>query len=220
MLWEYIPISRNPIELVKIKGITKREKAIQVLTIEQTQELIKKLPEPFNLMVMVVSMLGLRLSEMLALQWNDVDWNQKTVTIKRSSYRGHVDTAKTEASHAVLPLADSLAAVLLEWQRKADHESIWMFPNPATGAPYSGPSIQQRWLRPAGEEMGIKGLGFHALRHSYKSWLDAAGTPMGVMKDLMRHSAISVTMNVYGNTLSPEKRQYNEQIVSRLAGRD
>jgi len=85
-----------------------------------------------------------------------------------------------------------------------------------TGMPYQSPSMQQRWIRPAGEAIGIEGLGFHSLRHSYRSWLDSAGIAPGVTKDLMRHSAISTTFNVYGKALSPEKREANRKVVEML----
>ena len=67
-----------------------------------------------------------------------------------------------------------------------------------------------------GEAIGIVGLGFHSLRHSYRSWLDSAGIAPGVTKDLMRHSAISMTFNVYGKALSPEKREANSKVVEML----
>ena len=82
--------------------------------------------------------------------------------------------------------------------------------------PYMSPSLQQRWIRPAGEALGIEGLGFHSLRHSYRSWLDSAGVAPGVTKDLMRHSAIATTFNVYGRALSPEKREGNRKVVEML----
>jgi integrase len=82
--------------------------------------------------------------------------------------------------------------------------------------PYQSPSMQQRWVRPAGEAIGIKGLGFHSLRHSYRSWLDSAGIAPGVTKDLMRHSAISTTFNVYGRALSLEKREANSKVIEML----
>lgn len=216
MLWEYMEVNRNPVELVKVQGITKREKRIVVLTPQQCQEIVKSLPRPFDVMVQVVATLGLRLSEMLGLQWADINWTAQTITIRRSVYRGSVDETKTVASHAVLPLAKGLTRVLKDWRLKADEDFPWIFPNPATGKPYLGPSIQQRWIRPAGEKIGVKGVGFHTFRHSYKSWLDSVGAPMGAMKDLMRHSAISVTMNVYGDTLTPEKRLHNDRVARLL----
>ena len=216
MLWEWMEIERNPVELVKVKGVTKRQKTIVVLSPAQYRAIVKLLPNPFDVMVQVVATLGLRLSEVLGLKWDDIDWKAKTITIQRSAYRGSVAETKTEASRALLPLADGLAAVLKRWRKEADPDHPWIFANPATGLPYQGPSIQQRWIRPAGEKIGIRGVGFHTFRHSYKTWLDSVGAPMGAMKDLMRHSNISVTMNVYGNTLTPEKRRHNDAVAELL----
>lgn len=216
MLWEMMEVERNPVELIKVKGITKREKPILVLNADQYREIVKALPRPFNVMVQVVATLGLRLSEMLGLKWEDINWNEKTIIIQRSAYRGSIDETKTEASCALLPLADGLVEVLKQWRIEGDPDFPWIFANPATGLPYQGPSIQQRWIRPAGEKIGVKGVGFHTFRHSYKSWLDSVGAPMGAVKDLMHHSNISVTMNVYGNTLTPEKRLHNDAVARLL----
>jgi integrase len=45
------------------------------------------------------------------------------------------------------------------------------------------------------------GIGWHTFRHTYRSWLDDTGAPMGVQQKLMRHAQISTTKNVYGNAL-------------------
>ena len=71
MLWEYIPVGRNPMELVRVKGSTKRQKAIVILTPAEFEALVEALPEPYNLMVLVFGCLGLRASETLALKWHD-----------------------------------------------------------------------------------------------------------------------------------------------------
>jgi integrase len=81
--------------------------------------------------------------------------------------------------------------------------------------PYYSASLQQKWIRQAGESIGIKGLGFHSLRHSYRSCLDSAGTTPGVSKDLMRHSTIGQTFK-YGRAMSEEKRVSNSRVVKAL----
>jgi hypothetical protein len=142
-----------------------------------------------------------------------------TVTIRRSAYRGSIAETKNTSSKAKLPLHPTLAALLLAWKEKCKKDECefeWLFANPYTGMPYMSPSLQQRWIRPAGEALGIEGLGFHSLRHSYRSWLDSAGVAPGVTKDLMRHSAIATTFNVYGRALSPEKREGNRKVVEML----
>jgi integrase len=82
--------------------------------------------------------------------------------------------------------------------------------------PYLSPSLQQRWIRPAGEAIGVEGLGFHSLRHSYRSWLDAIGAAPGITKDLMRHSDIATTFNKYGRAMNEEKRLANAKVVKGL----
>jgi integrase len=51
---------------------------------------------------------------------------------------------------------------------------------------------------------GLETFGIHTLRHSYRSWLDAVGTPIAVQQKLMRHADIRTTMNVYGTVVTDE----------------
>ena len=214
-LWEYLPLERrNPIEIVKIKNVTMRSKESVVLSPDQFRDVVKRLPENVNMIAVTMGCLGLRVSEALGLKWSDIDWELQTVTIRRSAYRGAIDETKTTSSKAKLPLHPVLAELLVVWRTKGDSE--WVFANPSTDMPYQSPSMQQRWIRPAGEAIGIEGLGFHSLRHSYRSWLDSAGIAPGVTKDLMRHSAISTTFNVYGRALSLEKREANSKVIEML----
>jgi integrase len=135
--------------------------------------------------------------------------------IQRSAYRGAIEDTKTLSSTAKLPLDPALVLLLERWRLESGAEFEWVFANPVTGMSYYSPSLQQRWVRPAGESLGIKGLGFHSLRHSYRSWLDSVGTTPGVTKYLMRHSGIGQTSK-YGRAMSEEKRISNTRVVNAL----
>jgi integrase len=50
-------------------------------------------------------------------------------------------------------------------------------------------------------------MGTHTFRHSYRIWIDALGTPIGVQQKLMRHSDIRTTMNIYGDAASADMRE-------------
>ena len=65
--------SKNPMQLVEIKGVTKRVRKKVVLTVEQYQALLAELPYHIQVMVMIAMCLGLRISEIRALQWQDFD---------------------------------------------------------------------------------------------------------------------------------------------------
>ena len=61
-------------------------------------------------------------------------------------------------------------------------------------------------------------IGWHTFQHTYRSWLDATGAPIGVQQKLMRHAHVATTMNVYGNALMESKREANSKIVQLVLG--
>jgi len=71
------------------------------------------------------------------------------------------------------------------------------------------PLHEERW-EAAGK---YDGIGWHTFRHTYRSWLDDTGAPVGVQQKLMRHAQVSTTMNVYGNALMGAKREANSKVV-------
>ena len=217
MLWELIPVERNPMALVEIKGGSRRRKKPIVLTMEQYCAVLALLPEPYRTMVVVAQCLGLRVSEILALRWEDIDFADFTMRVTRAVVDGIVDDVKTEYSEDDLPLDRDLATVLPNWRKQSLQPAEgWVFPSPITGGCYHASPIQQDYIRSAGRKLGLGDIGWHTFRHTYRSWLDAVGTPIGVQQKLMRHAQVATTMNVYGNALMESKREANTKIV-RLA---
>jgi len=62
----------------------------------------------------------------------------------------------------------------------------------------------------------IGGFGTHSLRHTFRTWLDSVGTPVGVQQRLMRHADIRTTMNVYGDAVTQDMAEAHSKVV-RLA---
>jgi integrase len=217
MLWEIVPVQRNPMSLVEVKGASKRSKRPKVLTPEQCSQILSILREPYRTMVLVAICTGLRAGEILALKWEDFDFASLKVRVVRAVVRGVVDRVKTEYSEDELPLDSAFAAELLEWKKQcAPSVEGWLFPSPRTGQPYEHGSLQQKVIRPAGDTLGVPNLGFHTFRHTYRSMLDASGAPVGVQQKLMRHAQVSTTMNTYGNALMQEKRAANSNAVKMV----
>jgi integrase len=210
MLWEHIPVGRNPMQLVRVKGSTKRQKQIIIITPEQFKALLGALLEPYNLMVLVTGCLGLRVSETLGLKWHDFKFDQCTISIGQVFTHGQVQhVPKTDASGNEIPVHPKLCEALKAWKSTQPHDLVWVFANPETGSPYSDATALAKYIKPAAQKLGIDGLGWHTLRHSYKSWMAEAKISPAQMKDLMRHSDIETTMNVYRLTLTPELRAAN-----------
>lgn len=211
-----IELARNPIELVVVKGATKRIKKPRCLTVNQFQKLSAELHEPHRTVGLVCVCYGLRISECLALRWSDIDWLNGKLTIERSIVEQHVDDVKTNGSRRSLTVASELMQVLQLWKQATQFsaESDWVFASPVKigRQPYSYTGVW-RELQRAGEAAGIGKLGTHSFRHTYRSWLDAVGTPIAVQQKLMRHSDIRTTMNIYGDVVTDEMERAHGKIV-------
>jgi len=82
-----------------------------------------------------------------------------------------------------------------------------------TKRPVHGDAIQKDYLRPAGEKIGLQGVGWHSFRHTYRTLIDDIGTPLGVQQRLMRHADIKTTMNTYGSAFEKTKRRANSRVA-------
>jgi integrase len=209
-------VSRNPIELVVVKGVTKRTRQPRSLTVEEFQKLVKELEEPFRTMAYVAVCFGLRASELLALKWEDVDWLNGKLRIERAIVMQNVDEVKTVASRRQMTIAKELLSVLSARRQTTQFpaDTDWIFASPIKlgRLPISYPWFW-RQLQQAAEQAGISKLGTHSFRHTYRSWLDAVGTPVAVQQKLMRHTDIRTTMNVYGDVVTDEMARASAKVA-------
>ena len=214
--WELT--DKNPIELVRLRGGSKRLSRPRVLRPEEFLALMPRIREPHRTAVLIAGCLGLRVSEIMGLQWGDFDFNKRTVLVQRGVVHGRVGDVKTECSKDRLPLDPMLVAALLKHREQAyPTPEGWLFANPATSRPYHQEQIVKDHIRKAALSAGIGGgVGWHTFRHSYRAWLDEAGAPMGVQRELMRHASIQTTMNVYGEAMSDSKRAANSKVVEMV----
>jgi len=163
MLWEMVDWQRNPMELVEIKGISKRQKRPIILTVEQYFHILELLPEPYRTMVVVAQCTGLRAEEVLALEWEDIDFENLSMKVVRAVVHGRVKMVKTEYSEDELPLDPGFADILLTWKRRlgAEREAQngistplvgldLLFPSTSTGRHFHSAPAQQDYIRPAG----------------------------------------------------------------------
>ncbi len=123
-LWEYVmwrgdlPTQRNPMELVTIKGATKRTRQPHSLTVEEFHLFLEQLMEPFRVIALICVCFGLRISECLALKWSDVDWLNSRLRIERAIVRQHVDDVKTIYSGKSIAISGEMLEVLKSWRLK------------------------------------------------------------------------------------------------------
>ena len=221
-LWNYamwkqaIPMQVNPISLVTIKGASKRIRQPRSLTVEQFRLLVSHLKEPFNTIALMCVCFGLRISEALGLKWADVNWLDGTLRVERGIVQQVVDDVKTDDSRKTLTISADLLNVLKAWKQVTQFSDPehWVFASPVQlgRLPYSYTGVKQV-LQRAADAAGLGRVRSHSFRHTYRTWLDSVGTPVGVQQRLMRHADIRTTMNIYGDAVTLDMREAHGKIV-------
>lgn len=220
MIWELIGVDRNPMDLVEVKGISKRKQRPRILQERDAWRILDALAQPCRTIVLIALCFGLRISEILGLRWTDFDFKRSAVLIQRSAVGKRLNKLKTECSQDEVPLERSFILELKRWQALCPtSEGQWLFPSAVTGRPLHADSLRADYLVPTSLQLGLGRIGFHTFRHTYRAWLDETGAPLGVQQKLMRHAHISTTMDHYGNASMKAKRKANRPVVQRLLKR-
>jgi len=214
------PEGANPMRLVKIKGASKRESEPRILAVEEFRAFLAHVEkEPYRTMILTAMCLGLRVSELLGLQWGDVDWEQSCIRIQRGIVRNRVGEVKTRYSAKAMPMVPEFAEVLKLWRVQTEFKAAtdWLWASPAMGgqSPLFYTTLQKVVER-AASKAGLEGIGWHTFRHSYRSWMDETGVSMAMQQKLMRHSDIRTTMNIYGDVLPKTMYEASGKVVKMV----
>ena len=208
---------RNPIQLVRQSA--KRKTAPLVLMPGEIRILLEGLGIRERTLVFIVASTGIRQSELFALKWGDVDFGAGTINVARSIVHGIVGPCKTESSQKSVPLHPLVADALVQWSDCTPYRrpEDWVFASRhSDGAqPYWGQTILRKYLRPAARKLGIETqFGWHTFRHTYSTLLRSAGTEFKVMQELLRHSTIRSTLDLYTQAITSAKQNAQAAVMS------
>jgi integrase len=162
---------------------------------------------------------GLRLGELLALQWGDIDFHGGFIEVRRSFTRGHYTTPKNGKTRRV-DMSPQLAGTLRELKTERKRETLargWrevpelIFVD-TTGGLEDGNNLRKRVFHPALEKAGLRHVRIHDLRHSVATMLIQNGESLAYVRDQLGHSSIQITVDIYGH-LEPGK---NRAAVAKL----
>jgi integrase len=179
---------------------------------EEARKVIAVAPEPYRTMFAIAAMAGLRPGEVMGLQKGDLDFAQRVIHVRRSSWLSRVQTVKSKASQApvVMPeaLATLLKAYLATWPANSEG---FLFLN-RKGRPYSQNYIVQKKLWPILDALSIPRCGLHAFRHCHASLLMDVGANPKVAQEQMRHSDTRTTLEIYTHVIGDAQRRAVDRV--------
>lgn len=169
-----------------------------ILTPNQIGHLVKELPQPYNVVVLLMVLTGLRAGEVAALRWDDI--GQDTVTVDEAVYRGTLGTPKSLYSAEEVCIGPSVRQAIEEWRKGAEFtaERDFVFAV-RTNSPIDLHNAMARHVRPGCRRLGLPPVSWHDLRHTYATWGRRAGIQPEAMRQLMRHADITTTLGIYSH---------------------
>jgi integrase len=212
-------LGRNPITLVRQSA--KRERVPDVLDAEELKKLLSELKQPYWTMVFLAATTGLRVSELLALKWQDINFATGEIALTRAIVQQQVGDMKTEASQKPVPMEGALAEALSQWSAKSAYRQVedWVFASPEMHGvqPYWPENLLRRHIRPAAKRAGItKVVGWHSFRRTFATLLKGSGEDVKTTQELMRHASSRITMDVYAQALTPAKRSAQRKLAELI----
>jgi integrase len=220
-------LARNPAATVKRPGIERQEtkhlSAADAARVLNAADGMRYQPA-----LVLIATTGLRRGEALALRWEHVDLDagtlRVTATTARVGKRLVTSTPKTERSRRTVPLSPAVVAMLKKHKRQQIEErlraaNVWedhglVFCTEA--GRHVEPRNLLREVETAGARAGVEGVCVHSLRHAAgTAWLEG-GTHIRAVADLLGHSSISITGDIYVATSDDTARKAVEDLSTSL----
>lgn len=201
-----------------------RSRIVKVEYLDQSEieRIINTLTDDLNsnytsrYMILTAIYTGMRLSEIQALTWSDIDFNKQTIKINKSwDFRTRsFKPTKNESSNRTIRINTELLDILNQLRRPA--KGTMLFINQFGTIPTS--NAVNKCLRLIMNDLGIKraNLHFHSLRHSHVAILLAKGIDIYAISKRLGHSDVSTTINTYAYLLDEYKQQTDNQIIDAL----
>jgi len=212
--WDYLAV--NPTTGIKPPRLPHSE--MDFLIPEEVRALLAAATGTHYPLVATAVMTGMRQGELLALQWDDINWRAGTIRVRRSLYCGEFVAPKSERSVRTIGMSDRLAAILLDHKVGAPYSPYdLVFPTP-DGTPMDAANMRKRVFEPTLRRAGLRKIRFHDLRHTYASILINQGENLKYIQSQLGHSSIKTTVDRYGHLMPESHRGASDRLDSTLFG--
>jgi len=226
-------IPSNPCANVQVPKDMKKRKVWY--TLKETQKILDSLqsaPTMYRTILILAIFCGYRREELCGLEWGDIDFKRKLITIQRASLytpdKGiYTDTTKNEGSQRVAKQSDVVMQALRKWRAEQAEQRLKLGDRwHDCGRVFTGtegkpihPNTPYTWLSRHCEKHGLRFLGLHAFRHFNAAALIRAGADVKTVSSLLGHMQTSTTLNTYAYEFAEAQAAASEAVSDLLTGK-
>ena len=174
-----------------------------------------------NLGILIVRNTALRIGEICALQWKDIDLEERVIYVKKTLQRVQVKGGKkkteltimppkSDKSVRVVPIPDWLVEYLLKYKNNDDFYVI-----SGNNRPIEPRILQYRFVKIL-KELDLKHVHFHSLRHSFATNCIALGFDIKTLSEILGHSSVKITLELYVHSDMERKKKCMNLIPSPI----
>ena len=201
----------NPIGFVRQSLVSDFEPVI--LTLPQVLDILDTLDLMHRTMVITDAATALRVSEVLALQWCDLDFTDQLIRVRRAYVERRFGPPKSKASKAPVPMHPLLAAHLLAWRKETlyPNDEDLVFPSlrlKGTKPPAANMLVAD-YLRVAARKAGVvappRTFGFHTFRRTLASVLVKMRVDVKTVQEILRHQNLKTTLEIYAKSMPADR---------------
>jgi len=199
-------VLNNPVRGVKMPQRTLK-RPHRLLTAEEVRRLVAASNEPLRTIIILATITGLRIGEILALRWGRIDLLRGTLRVAENCYKGHFGSPKTRASRREVPLAPAVVRELKTSIRvqQNTHQTHWY--SLKTKAFLSRRIIsEKRHNEPRARQLVCNESIWHTFCHTHVTLLHSQGTPLKVAQAQLGHSHMATTLEIYTHASGSAQR--------------
>lgn len=202
---------------LKVQLPRKTQNKVRALTKKEQRSLeceAQKVPAAKGLPVLLALQTGMRIGEIAALQWKDIDFDSNLIHVGHTYQRVAAlaaegkksqlvyGEAKTRSSKRVIPITDKLKKLLLKAQREANHHFVFSI----NGHPCE-PRLLTRYFHQLRERANLNQIHFHQLRHTFATRCIEARADIASVSALLGHSSAKMTLDIYTDAMLEQRIQ-------------
>lgn len=189
-------ISINPFKRVKTPKHEEFRKKIP-FSKEEVFEVLNEMTDSIRGFFAVGFFTGMRTGELIGLKWEDVDWDDRIIKVRRSRRQGVDDKPKTRSSIRDVEIIDALWPYLLRHRELSSKKSIYIFET-SRGEPFNTCAKISSWYwRPALKRLGLEYRNLYLMRHTFASLMISHGEDILWVSNMLGHKDSSTTLEKY-----------------------